>query len=604
MNVNLEELRSKVEKIQNPGEIENVLSYDTPYNRFKQAVMEYPDQTVIKYMGRKFTYKEFFDIVENMAKGFYELGVRKDDVVTISMLGTPYGIASFYALDKIGACQHMVNSANGLEELKRELQNFDSKYFVANDIFCNDETLEMLKESGVEKVVASSLLDGMPNGFNYDKTKYTMVEKLKGMKPSHVDGKNILTMEQLLELGKKSDIELTTAEYEDNHMAAVAYTSGSTGQSKAVVVDWKAIDSFIQVLGMTEIGRYELGETLFDTFPLWIYYSLLNMVHEPICLGMAVGLDPIFEPKNLVRRNKQYQINHWPTIPPYVQQMAAADLKLDCSKWKVVSVGGVELRDDVKKLVDDYLVKHGAHTQVVQGYGASEVLGSFSYGYYDNPTPGTLGKPCIGNMIKFVDPETREDLGPAAKEGLLYLYSPAMMSGYYGDEESTKNSLIKDENGVVWYNTEDIMHLNERGELVFDDRLRRMTVTIGSDNKPNKLIPAKTEHCISGIPDVSSVAVITVPDEKALNKAVAYIVTKDGVVENETLRSNIIDFCSANIPEYQVPKDVVFIEEMPLTTSQKPDLKLLEAMYKEKNSQKEVNQGEKGKTLFKKNDKK
>ena len=168
-------------------EIENILEYNTPYNRFKETVEERPNQIVLKYMGRNFTYKEFSDLVDTMAKGFYSLGIRKDDVVTISMLGTPYGIASFYALDKIGACQHMVNSANGLDELKREFENFDSKYFVANDIFCNDETIAALKECGVEHIVTSSLLDGMPNVMNYDKAKYAMVEKLKGMKPKHID---------------------------------------------------------------------------------------------------------------------------------------------------------------------------------------------------------------------------------------------------------------------------------------------------------------------------------------------------------------------------------------------------------------------------------
>lgn len=600
MNVNLKELRKEVEKIKTPGEIENILEYNTPYNRFMETVNERPNQVVIKYMGREFTYKEFADLVDTMAKGFYSLGIRKDDVVTVSMLGTPYGIASFYALDKLGACQHMVNSANGLDELKREFENFDSKYFVANDLFCSDETIAALKDCGVEHIITSSLLDGMPNVFNYDKAKYSLVEKLKGMKPKHVDRWHVLTMDDLLEYGKMSHKEIVPAEYEDNHMAAVAYTSGSMGQSKAVVVDWKAIDAFIQVLGMTEEGRYEKGETLFDTFPLWIFYSLLNMVHEPICLGMAVGLDPIFEPKNLVRRNKQYAINHWPTIPPYVKKVADLNLNIDCSKWKVVSVGGVELRDEVKKLIDEFIASHNGTAKVVQGYGASEVLGSFAYGYYDNPTIGTLGKPCIGNMIKFVDPETREDLGEDAKEGLLYLYSPAMMMGYYKDVESTNNSLITDKNGVTWYNTEDIMHLNENDELVFDDRLRRMAATIGADNKPNKLIPAKTEHCISSIEDVASVAVVIIPDEKIENKPIAYVVTKDGVVENETLRSNILDYCYANIPEYQVPKEVIFIPEMPLTTSQKPDFKKLEAMYNGENRQEEVKKGTKIKSLLNK----
>ena len=598
MNVDFKELREKVEKITTPGEVEKLFSYDTPYKRFYETAKEKPDQLALKYMGRTYTYKELLQLADDLANGFYDLGVRKDDVVTVSMLGTPYGIATFYALDKIGACQHMVNSSSGIDELKRELKTFDSKYFVANDIFCNEETLDTLKAAGVEKVVVSSLLDGMPNVMNYDKGKYLAIEKLKGLKSKYIDQKDVMTIKNLESRGKNCP-NIEPASYEDNHLSVVSYTSGSMGQSKAIDVTWNAIDAFIHIYGMTEAGRYEQEDTLFDTFPLWINYSLFNMVHEPICLGMCVALDPIFEPKNIVRRNEQYGINHWPTIPPYVEKVADINPKMDCSSWKVISVGGTELTPECKSKVDDFIAAHNGTATIVQGYGNGECLGSVSYGYYDNPTPGTLGKPCIGIMTKFVDPETRDDLGPDAREGLLYICSPAMMIGYHNDVESTNNSLVKDENGVTWFNTEDIMRLNDRGELIFVDRLRRMSLTV-YDGKPAKIVPAKTEQCISKLDDVESVAVITVPDEKVVNKAIAYIVTKDGVLENETLKSNIIDFCSANVSGYQVPQEVIFIPDMPLTTSKKPDFKVLAAMYEQQNGKKEVNKETKKKSLFSK----
>ncbi len=575
MNVDLVKLREQAEAITVAGEIEKFIECDTPYNRFAQTAEELPDNIAVKHMGNDITYRELSELINNMAKGFYELGIRKNDVVTVSLLGTPYAIAIFYALDKLGACQHMVNSSNGIDELKREFLNFDSKYFVANDIFCSDETLDMLNGIGVEKVIVTSLLDGMPKGLSADKAKYTVIEKAKGVKPKLIDGKSIINCQQLIELGESSYEEITPVPFEENHMAAVAYTSGSTGNSKACTATWRAMDSFIQVLGMTEIGRYNIGDVLFTTFPLWIFYSLLNMLHEPLCLGITVALDPLYEPENLERRNKQYQFNHWPTIPPYIAKMLQLNKDLDCSKWRVVSVGGVELKDEVKLGADEYIKAHGGTAKIVQGYGASEVLGSFSYCYYDNPTLGSLGKPCIGNMFKFVDAETGKELENAT-EGLLYIYSPAMMSEYYGDEEATKQSLIKDDNGVTWYNTEDIMRVNERGELFFVDRLRRMTVTVGADGKPNKLIPAKTESCLVSIPEVESCAVITVPDKKRENIPIAFVKLKEG---NEVTDEEVISYCMDNISEYQVPKKVIFIDSMPLTSSLKPDYKELERRY-------------------------
>ena len=575
MNVDLKQLREKVEKITIPGEIENLIVCDTPYRRFAQTAEQYPDLTAVKYMGSDITYTELLRLADIMAKGFAALGVKKNDVVTVSLLATPYAIAVFYALDKLGACQHMVNSANGVEELKSEFQNFDSAVFVANDIFCTPQVIEIFKKAGVKKFILTSLLDAMPAGLSADKAKYTVIEKTKGLGSKYYDGESVIGMKQLLAIGEKYEKDVRAVAFEENHMAAVAYTSGSTGNSKACTASWRSMDSFIQVLGMTEVGRYNIGDVLFNTFPLWIFYSLLNMLHEPLCLGITVALDPIYEPENLERRNEQYHFNHWPTVPPYIAKMVQLNKNLDCSRWRVVSVGGVELTNEVKLSADAYIEAHGGNARIVQGYGASEVLGSFSYCYYENATLGSLGKPCIGNMFKLVDVQTGKKI-THGNEGLLYIYAPSVMDGYYGDEAATAISLVKDENGVTWYNTEDIMRVNERGELFFVDRLRRMTMTIGADGKPNKLIPAKTEKCISTLEGVANCAVITVPDRERENTSVAFVQLK---AASHLTQRDILQYCKQNIAEYQVPREVIFTEKIPLTSSQKPDYTELKQKY-------------------------
>ncbi|MBE6816923.1 MAG: acyl--CoA ligase [Ruminococcaceae bacterium] len=580
MNVDFQALKERTLQIEKAGDIEKIIACDTPYQRFVQAAAQFSGNIAVKYMGTNIRYCELLKLIDKLANGFDSIGIKKDDVVTVSLLGTPYAIAVFYALDKLGACQHMVNSASGLDELKRELSHFHSKYYVANDIFCTNDVISTLRANGVKKIVTVSLLDGMQKYPNKDRVIYTAIEKSKGI-PKNImkASSDILTCKELIEIGEEYSCDVVPATYEEDHMATVAYTSGSTGNSKACVATWRAIDSFVQVLAMTEIGRYHIGDILFTTFPLWIYYSLLNMLHEPLCLGITVALDPIYKPENLARRNKQYRFHHWPTIPPYISKMVSMNKKMDCSRWCVVSVGGVELTNETKLDGDAYIQKNGGNAKIVQGYGASEVLGSFSYCYYDNPTLGSLGKPCIGNMFKLVDVRTGREIQDG-NEGLLYIYSPAMMSEYYGDEESTKASLITDENGAVWYNTEDIMRVNENGELFFVDRLRRMTVTIDSAGKPNKLIPSKTEKCIAQIPGVEECAVITVHDPERENIPIAFVKASPDC--GDAFKQEIVEYCKDNIYEYQVPAEVIFVDAMPLTNSQKPDYKELEQQYQKR----------------------
>jgi len=477
---------------------------------------------------------------------------------------------------------HMVNAASNINEIERELSKIHSKFFVANDVFCGKKMREALKAHGIEKIVATSLSDGIPMGLNGDKLKYDLITKLKGVNKKEYNGKDLISFEQLLNIGRNSQREVVACNFVPNKMVTVAYTSGSMGNSKACVASWEKIDAMIQIMGMTELGRFADDDVMFTTFPLWIYYSLLNMIHEPLSLGVTLALDPLFDPKNLAKRNEQYKFNHWLTIPPYVKAMTERNKPMDCSRWKIVVTGGAELECNVKFDSDAYIKENGGTAEVEQGYGATEVLGSFSYGYYDNPTVGSVGKPCIGNIIKILDPETNEPLG-INETGVGYLYTAARMDEYYGDEEATAYNLVTDENGVTWYNTEDLLHVNERGEIFLDGRIRRMALTLDAKKNPTKIIPERTKKCISEMPEVSKCEVITVPDKDVVSTAVAFVVTKNGK-EDKQLEQSIIEKCRKNIPEYMVPSKVYFVPTIPETPNKKSDLKVLEKMYQEINS--------------------
>lgn len=575
---NFKQLRTQVEKITVAGEIDTLLTYKTAYERFSDTAKEMPNSIAINYFGNKITYKEFLYMIDTAAKGFAELGIGYDDVVTVSTLPTPYGIASFYALDKIGAVSHMINSLTNIEEIKRELSNFNSKYFIGNDLFCNDEKRQVYKSAGVEKMITISLVDYMPKGISKDKIKFIIAEKAKGLSKKFYDYSELFDFNYILELGRKSCKKISPCEYKENKMAAVAYTSGSTGKSKACVATWKSIDALIQIMGMTEIDRFDKGDILFATFPLWIYYSLLNMIHEPLCLGVSLALDPLFKPENLKTRNEQFGFNHWLTVPVYLKKAIQSNPKIDCSKWKIIITGGDELNNDLKINADNFIKNNYGYAEVVQGYGASECLGSFSYCYYPNSTIGSVGKPCIGNLIKILDQDTGKPCG-INEVGVGYFYSPALMKEYYRDKAATKHNLVPDENGVLWYNTEDLIHINENGEIFLDGRIRRIVLTIDKNGNPTKIIPDKLKKVLSNREDVEKCEVITVPDEKRANVSVAFVVPKEKNVSQDCFKSVLFEYSKVNVPEYMVPKDIVFLDDVPLTASRKTDLQALEKMY-------------------------
>lgn len=176
------------------------------------------------------------------------------------------------------------------------------------------------------------------------------------------------------------------------------------------------------------------------------------------------------------------------------------------------------------------------------------------------------------------------------------------MKEYIGLPEATKHNLDYDENGYLRYNTEDLIHYNERGELFHDGRIRRIVLTLDKDGNPTKIIPDKTKKTISLVDVVEECEVITVPDEKRTNRPVAFIVLKEGIEMNSTIEKEINTYCERDLPEYQIPIEYISLDKLPLTSSKKPNVKVLEEMYKNRNTtSKEENKVlTKVKSLFKK----
>ena len=192
----LRELKEKVVKLNKAGEIEKILEHKTMYERLKETAERKPDFPALLYFGNVITYRELLTLIDNAAKGFSELGIKYNDVVTMSMLATPYGIVSMYALDKLGATMHMVNCASNVDEIKREISNVPSKYFIGNDIFCSEAIIKLLDSIGVEKIITTSLVDGLPMGFNMDKLKYSFIEKIKAPNKKMYDGVKMINYNQ------------------------------------------------------------------------------------------------------------------------------------------------------------------------------------------------------------------------------------------------------------------------------------------------------------------------------------------------------------------------------------------------------------------------
>jgi fatty-acyl-CoA synthase len=213
----------------------------------------------------------------------------------------------------------------------------------------------------------------------------------------------------------------------------------------------------------------------------------------------------------------------------------------DTSSLRVIAVSGSALPADLATRTMDLL-----GDIVYNLYGSTEV----AYATIATPqdmraAPGTVGRPPTGTTIKLLDPDGDEV--PQGESGRIFVGSSMQFEGYTGG--GSKEVVA----GLM--STGDIGHVDTDGRLFVDGRDDDMIVS-GGEN----VFPAEVEDLLGSYDGVSEVAVVGVDDEKYGKRLRAYVVLADGAsVDEQTLKDHV----KSNLARYKVPREIVFIDEMP-----------------------------------------
>ena len=573
-------LKEQLEKEKEHRKILELMPKDTIYSYLVKCNSDHLEDIAINYLGNQISFEKLFDKIDLCASSLINAGVKPGDYVCLSPLTTPEGIISFYAINKIGAIAHFINPSMSKGEITKHIKETNSKVFITMDLFYSEEMKKAFDEGGIRLSIITSLIDSLPFGLNSDSVKYNLITAYKLHKSAVKNSKNAINWKTFMESGVLL-YENYTHPFVPNSPAAVAYTSGSTGESKGVVATNEAFNAIPVLMGLSE-GSIQRQDGIFNSLPLWIYYSLGNNTHEPLCLGVTLELDPLLDVKRLDKRFKMYKFNHWNTVPHYVDLAFKGDRikKVDFSRVKTITTGGDFLLEEVKRRADEIIKMGNGTVRVGEGYGTSEVIGCFSFQSNKSYVEGSCGKPLVGNQMMILNPENLEKVN-SGESGELYIWSPTMMSGYLNNEEKNNEVFYQDASGQTWLKTGDLAHENEYGELVPDGRIRRIVMTLDENGFPTKIIPEKLKLVVSNHEYVEKVEAITVEDPEVITKAVLFVKLNPGVNESEEVLESIRIYCEENLPSYMVPSPIIVVDEIPLKPSLKPDFDELEKIYHE-----------------------
>lgn len=332
--------------------------------------------------------------------------------------------------------------------------------------------------------------------------------------------------------------------------SVMIYSSGTTGRPKGILLRQRGVTENAHMTGL--VMRYQASDVAMTMLPLFSSFGFAWDFMMAAQAGARTVILPKFEPSTAIANIERHRVTVLAGVPTMFARLFDPPniAGRDFSSLRLLDVGGGPVSDRLKQ---DLKRIHGI--EIVESYGLSEIspVASVQVPFAEHKV-GACGMPLPGVEVRVVDSEDREV--PPNTPGEFCFRSSTLMIGYWNKPELTAQTLRGG-----WLHSGDIGVVDEDGELFVRDRLKDMIVSNGYNIYPKEVENALCEH-----PAVQSAAVIGVPDEIRGENVHAFVVLKSG---QRAGAQEMIAHCATIVGRHKLPRDVSFVDELPLTASGK-----------------------------------
>jgi long-chain acyl-CoA synthetase len=477
----------------------------------KRAAHQWPDNIALICQADRISYKDLYYRSLLMSKQLKNLGIKPRDRVIIAYENNINFYIAYFAVWQIGAVVAPVNT--------------------------------LLHEKEFEHIIG----DAQPSLLILSNKQRAKVEKLSIPLPP------ILSEEAF---DRASPLpatlpDLPIEELDPEEMAALLYTSGTTGLPKGVMLSSRNIlTNLVQGASRLDVSH---NDRAYCALPLFHSLTQNTCVWGAVFIGACVILVPKIDRSSLVEG-----LSHNPTIMIGVPALYGFFCRFRQAPFTTISYffcGGDALPDKIR-LYFDLIYQR----KLCNGYGLTETAPLISVDLEDHLVPtNTVGKPVIGMQCQL-----RNDDNTILTNGIgtLWVKGDNVMLGYYNASEAT--ALVLQDG---WLNTGDIAYFDEQNNIVICGREKDIIV-----NKGIKIYPQEIENILMTHERILLAAVVGKPDKDG-EIPIAFIMVKDIIPEN--FSHELRAFCAAHLATYKIPHDFIVATELPLTSTGKVDKKLL-----------------------------
>ena len=343
------------------------------------------------------------------------------------------------------------------------------------------------------------------------------------------------------------------------------YTGGTTGVPKGAMLSHANIAAQVSQINDWGCGLFYPPSRVVAVLPFFHIFAMTICMNLPLSGGVQVIMLPRFELKALPR-----------PADPHRRQCPAGGADADPGAGQARRQGRPApaiAGSRASRVARRYPTKSRTNWSKVsksllaEGYGLTEASPVVCCAALRVPSkPLSIGQPLPGTDIRFVDVETGQ-LVALGERGELQVKGPQVMLGYYNDPEATRDAFMDG-----WLRTGDVGYMDEDGYVFLVDRIKDLIICSGFNVYPRIIEEALMHH-----PAVEETNVIGVPDEYRGEAPVAYVKLKPGQSVTEAELKN---FLAETLNKIEMPKEIIFKDELPKTLIGKLSKKELREDYK------------------------
>ncbi|MEC3979809.1 long-chain-fatty-acid--CoA ligase [Amycolatopsis sp. H20-H5] len=491
-----------------------------------------PDEPALIFESTSVTYHVLWERARSCAAEMRRHGIGPGDRVALLLANTPQFPVAYYGSLALGTTVVPMNAQLRIDEIEFVLADSGARALI-----CTETTMD---EGAIAAAAADVTLFtiGVEHGNGVRLDPPEQASPIAGYFPSAADD-----------------------------IAAILYTSGTTGRPKGAMLTHRNIVTNVEVTAVSPFA-VQPDDVLLCSLPLSHTFGQTCVMGVAFHAGATVVLIPRFSATIALAQMIHYGCTVFMGVPTmYLALLEAVSNGAPAPHLRRAYSGGSALPVPVLEAVAETF-----GCEVYEGYGLTETSPCVAYNHPGSITrPGTVGTPIAGVEvgITHADVEDRIELLPVGDVGEVVIRGHNVMSGYLGRSEETAAVLVDG-----WFRSGDLGVLGADGSLRLVDRKKDVVLRGGYNIYPREIEETLVRH-----PAVEQVAVIGIPDSRQGEEICAIIVARPEFTTDVALAADIVAWSRDRLARYKYPRRVKFADALPTGPSGKVLKRLLVRLY-------------------------